>query len=486
MKTTVILLICFLLNTAGVAQIEDHINNFVNDSSFRNAGISICFREVNSGEVLAEHNKEMSLVSASVMKLVTTASALEILGPDFRFTTRIGYAGRLTNNNSVLEGAVIIKGGADPCLMSGYFPGHYDNTIEEWAEAIYNTGIKRVNGPVIADAQIFDYHPAPGGWNWADLGNYYGAGTHGICVFDNMYKIHFKTGKEGSKPEIFNIQPEIPGLLIENRLSSYGERDRGYVYLEPYGEHAIIRGTIPPNRNDFVLKASIPDPPLLSAILLQSKLEEMGIEFKENATSLRLNSDLATQFKKAPKTVLHTTVSPTLQEIVTVTNNESVNLFAEQLLKYLGYVSSGREKASTSSGLDTVSGFLQTTLPATSGIYMTDGSGMSRSNSISSSFITGLLVYMKNDSKYPGIFYNSLAEASVSGTLKYYFKDPVFSGRLRAKSGTSTRVRNYAGYLNTRSGNEIAFSVLTNNFDCSSSEVTDKVEILLKKAANKL
>ncbi len=160
-------------------------------------------------------------------------------------------------------------------------------------------------------------------------------------------------------------------------------------------------------------------------------------------------------------------------------------MFAEQILKYMGYVYSGDETATVESGLEATGRFLEENMDNTEGIYMTDGSGLSRSNALSASFITSLLHYMKS-SRYPVHYFNSLAEAGETGTLQYYFKDPVFRDRLRAKSGTSTRIRNYAGLLTTREGTDVAFAVLVNNFDCSSSEVTESVERLLKNIINSL
>ncbi|MBS0011813.1 MAG: D-alanyl-D-alanine carboxypeptidase/D-alanyl-D-alanine-endopeptidase [Bacteroidales bacterium] len=481
MIRSVLIFFFTFLQLALSAQIDAYINNFVNDTSFRHAGISICFRDALTGEIIAGHNMDMALGSASVMKLVTTAVALEALGPDYRFTTRVGYVGRLNTSDSSLNGYLVIKGGADPTMLSEYLEGPNDNIIDEWADALYNSGIRRVKGSVLADAMIFDYHPAPGGWNWSDLGNYYGAGAHGICIFDNMYRIHFRTGDEGSKPEITGIEPDIPGLLIENRLISYGKRDNGYVYLEPYGDHAVIRGEIPPGRDDFVLKASIPDPPLLAARLLQEALTDRGMVFDKAATSLRLNPHIAEEYLLSQKVIVQTSYSPPLREIIAVCNTESSNMFAEQLIKYTGLLFTKREGASTADGIEAVRNFLDYLSPGTRGLYMTDGSGLSRSNALSSSFITSLLKYMKSESRHAKYFYNSLPEAGKTGTLEHYFKDPVFNGRLRAKSGTATRIRNYAGCFSTSAGREMLFAVLVNNFDCSSSEVTGKLEELLKK-----
>jgi len=480
MIRSVLIIFFTFLQLAVSAQVENYIRVFVNDTSFRHASISICFRDAESGDVIAGHNKNMALSSASVMKLVTTAVALERLGPDFRFATRIGYAGDYNSSDSSINGFLVIKGGADPTIMSEYFPDYNSDIIGEWADAIIEQGIRKVKGSVIADASIFNYHPAPGGWNWSDLGNYYGAGAHGICIYDNMYRIHFRTGDKGSRPEITGIEPDIPGLIIENRLISYGDRDNGYVYLEPYGEHAVIRGEIPPGREDFVLKASIPDPPLLAAILLHNALEERGIRFEKEPVSLRISPSLAEEFQTARKVIITTTLSPPLSEIINVTNTESVNMFAEQLLKYLGFVDSMQEMTSKGMGLKAVNQYLESKLENTVGLYMVDGSGLSRANAVSSSFMTSLLQYMISTSMFSEQFYNSLPEAGRTGTLEYYFRDPVFTDNLRAKSGSSTRIRNYAGYFKTSAGKEIAFAVLVNNFDCTSSEVTGKVEKLLK------
>ena len=463
------------------AQFNHAISVFTTDTVFLNAGISICFRNASTSELVAGYNENMALGSASVMKLVTTAAALETLGPEFRFTTMVGYTGTINKADSILDGYIVIKGGGDPTLLSEYFPDHNIDIINEWADALSHASIKSVKGSVLSDAMVFDYHPAPGGWNWADLGNYYGAGVHGIAIFDNMYRIHFKTGGEGSVPEITAIDPEVPGLIIENRLISNGIVDNGYVYLEPYGNHAIIRGEIPAGKDDFILKASIPDPPLLAASLLQEALVIRGLDFGKQSTTLRLSPSLSEEYRFSPKIVVHTSFSPPLSEIISATNRESLNLYAEQLLKYMGVLYTGNEKATSGEGLKAVKEYFDNRLGDTRGLYMTDGSGLSRSNAISSAFITRLLCYMKNESIYGGYFVNSLPEAGKEGTLKYYFKDQAFEGRLAAKSGTSTRIRNYAGYIKTLGGKEYSFAVLVNNFDCTPSEVTVKIESLLKE-----
>jgi D-alanyl-D-alanine carboxypeptidase/D-alanyl-D-alanine-endopeptidase (penicillin-binding protein 4) len=475
-----VLAIC-ILPAQLFSQIERAIENYVSDTVFNNAGISICIRDVNTDEILVAYNENMALTSASVMKLVTTGTSLEILHPDYRFYTRVGYAGRL--NDGILNGHVIIKGGGDPVLGSEYFNDHYGDFIKQWAGSIAEAGIKKINGRVIADASIFEYSPAAPGWSWADLGNYYGAGVFGISVFDNMYRIIFNTGEPGTRPEIKGLVPEIPGLIINNQLISEGKRDLGYIYLPPYGDYAEIKGTIPARRDSFALKASMPDPPYFIARLLHNELLSLGIEISEHPTTLREYKQYIKDNLLNEAVVTFQQASPALYEIIKCTNLESVNLFAETLAWILDYENSGYESANLNGGLDVIYDFLESRKLNTSGLYMTDGSGLSRSNALSSSFISSYLVYMSSKATYPDLFKNSLARPG-EGTFESYFLSPELKNNLRGKSGTVNRVRNYAGYLVTKSGRQIAFGILHNNFDCNSHQVSKRVEKLLTEVYN--
>lgn len=477
-KTTGLILLVALITVNVSAQVDKAINKFVNDSVFAHAGISICIRDIESGEILLGHNADMALTTASVMKLVTTGSVLELLGPDYKYITRVGYAGTVSNNT--LDGNIIIKGSGDPSLGSEYFPAYQIDNISKWAESIKDAGIKKINGRVIADASIFRSHPIASGWPWGDIGNYYGAGVYGISFKDNMFRLYFRTGKEGSKPEIIEQQPVIQDLTIENHLTAYGNRDRGYVYSNPYGSNSIIRGSIPIERDSFVLKAAIPDPPKLVANLLHNKLLEIGIEISNKPVCLKDNIVLLDNKLLSKIVITSGSVSPELKDIINITNLQSVNLFAETLVWTLDYEISGKENAYLSNGLKIIENYLKSNRINTSGLYMTDGSGLSRSNAMTTTFITSYLAFMSTESKYGSIFLKSLAIPG-EGTLEPYFHKPIFKDNLQAKSGTMTRVRNYAGFLRTSSGRHLSFGVFTNNFDCSSHQVTKRVEKLMEE-----
>lgn len=452
---------------------QSALEKMISDSSMTHASVSFCLLNSLTGDVIKEYNSSKSYSQASVMKLVTSAAAIEELGPDYTFKTTVGYRGEI--RSGVLHGDIIIKGGGDPALGSRRFPEYYGTLFDDWVRALKETGIKKVSGNIITDDSYYDYYPVPSGWNWEDIGNYYGAGVYGLSLFDNTLVLHFRTGDTGSFPVLTAADPPGAGIVYENRLTASGTTDNGYVYSAPYSNRGWITGRIPVNRKDFELKASLPDPPALAARMLRDKLNQEKIKVKGNSFSARVMPE-----KKIDDYVPVVTVSsPPLREIIKVLNHESVNLYAETLIKELGKAYRGA--GSTDSGKLVVRKFLDSLGVETSGMFIEDGSGLSPQNALSSGSICSMLYLMKKKGKYFNEFYNSLPEAGKTGTLKNVFRDPVFEGAMRAKSGTILRVKSYAGFITTRSGKELIFSIIVNNFTGPSSKLTAGIEELLKE-----
>ena len=157
--------------------------------------------------VLFDYNSGISLAPASVMKLITSAAALELLGPEYTFKTTVGYTGTLNKRTGRLNGNIIIHGGGDPALGSKYFSDHYGDFLHNWVAEIRKTGIKKIRGRVITDDSYYDFLPVPAKWLWEDEGNYYGAGAYGLSVFDNTYEIHFQTFADSTLPVIKKFVP---------------------------------------------------------------------------------------------------------------------------------------------------------------------------------------------------------------------------------------------------------------------------------------
>jgi D-alanyl-D-alanine carboxypeptidase/D-alanyl-D-alanine-endopeptidase (penicillin-binding protein 4) len=470
-RCTVFLLV---LTFQTILSQEKALEAFLSDSSMKHAAVSFCLADAESSITIFEYCSDKSLVPASVMKLITTSAAIELLGPDYTFNTELGYTGRINKKTGILKGDIVIKGGGDPTLGSGEFSEYYAGFEQKWIDNIRENRIRKVKGKVITDDSYYDYQPVPGKWLWEDSGNYYGAGAYGLSVYDNTYEIHFKTSTGNSAHVITAVIPEECMNELTDYLSVSGTDDKGYIYAAPYSSSGWMAGTIPANRDDFVLKASITDPPLLLAEIIDKKSRESGIKISGKPSTVRVESIPGEGFVTISKVT-----SPPLKKIIKVLNHESVNLYAEHLIKELG--KKLRNDGSTISGTEVVKEFLTGSGIRTDGIFMEDGSGLSQLNSVNARTITDLLLYMKNKSKYPAEFINSLPDAGKEGTLKSYFNDPAFESRLSAKSGSMTRVRSYAGYIRTMSNKELAFSIIVNNFTGPSTNIVAHIEEILKE-----
>jgi D-alanyl-D-alanine carboxypeptidase/D-alanyl-D-alanine-endopeptidase (penicillin-binding protein 4) len=451
------------------------LESLMADSAMEGASVGVCFINTADNRILFEYNSSQSLVPASILKLITSSAAIELLGPDYSFKTLTGYTGTINKRTGTLSGDIVIIGGGDPALGSPYFSGHYGDVAGEIVNSVKNAGIKKVDGRIFTDDSRYDYQPVPAGWVWEDLGNYYGAGVYGLSVFDNSYSIHFRTSGEGSIPEITGIVPSQCRQDLSNMLRASGTTDKGYVFSAPYNSYGWMAGTIPVNRQDFVLKASICDPPLLFAKIIDHMLDSAGIDIKNEPATARTGKSMT----EDDFTLIFEKTSPSLREIIKVLNHESVNLYAESLLKELGKVL-GNE-GSTASGIDVLFEFLNKAGIVRSGIFIEDGSGLSPGNAITSGGMAELLSFMKGNSKNFDDLFNSLPEAGKAGTLKYYFKDPVFESNLRAKSGSMTRVRSYAGYFRTAKGNDTSFCIIVNDFSGSHQRIVNGIEEILKE-----
>jgi len=458
--------------TLGSAQndlisIQQKISDWQTSPGLSNASICIAVSDNQTNEKLIESKPQLSLVPASILKTVTTATALEVFGPDYRFKTTLSYSGKL--HNDTLFGDLQIIGGGDPTLGSDYFPEN-KNFQKEWIEALQNKNIKVISGSLILDASIYESQSIPNTWVWEDLGNYFGAGASGISAFDNSYEIHLKSESEAGKPtQIVQIVPEIPNLELTNEvLSSDINSDQAYVFGSPMESRRVIRGTIPKNQSNFILKASVPNPAALLASDFRKKLLASGIAISGEPKYKKVNPGSSNQ--------LSVIQSPPLRDIIQVTNHESVNLFAEHFLKHLAFQKTGL--GTTEDGCKFVIQFWKDKGLNMTGFFMNDGSGLSRFNAITANQMVDILNYMKTKSLYSIDFFKSLPTAG-NGTLTSFSAEDFPRDCLHAKSGSMTRVRCYAGYLTTVTGRQLSFALILNNFSCSQREATKKIEEVL-------
>ena len=480
----VIFITVLLLSFSGFSQtpavIRLALQKMTADKDLKNASIGFYALDLDSNKFIGGLASSRSLIPASTMKLVTSATALEMLGPNKRFPTRIKYTGKI-DSNCVLNGNIYIDGGGDPCLGSQRFPKQYVNFIGKWADSILKLGIDSVNGRVIGDATIFDEQMIPSTWIWADLGNYYGAGPCGLSIYENKCNVEFSSFKKGDSTEITCVYPFIPNLKFDNGVKGMiTHKDLSYIFGAPYQENRSIKGGIPVNKQDFMVKGSIPDPAYLAAFELDMELRSLGLKLANSSTTIRkMKNEGFADVKKKRRTII-TTWSPKVIDIINLTNMYSINLYAEHLMNQIGV--SKYRSGDTGSGTQATTLFWKEKELDTDGFYVNDGSGLSRFNGVTAKQLVGILKYM-NESKNKDLFLRTLPIAGKSGTMRNFAKGTVAHGKVRAKSGTMTRVKSYAGYVTTKNKRNIAFAIIANNYNCSSFQMKKKMEKIIIKLA---
>lgn len=442
------------------------LDGLVNNSLLQNANISLLVRDVATNTTVCEYHSKNSVVPASTMKLVTTATALELLGADFRFQTGLEVDGKVTADG-VLNGDLYIRGGGDPTLGSEKLG---DTTfLVKWVEAIKNRGIRKINGRVIADAGLFDDEGVNPKWTWEDMGNYYAAGIYGISYLDNTYRLVLRSGSVGTTPTVLRVVPEIANLKIDNRLmSSSISFDSAYFYGAPHSDYRTVTGEIPANRAEFVTKGDIPNPALLLAQHFSDRLIQNDVAVRDLPTD---SIDRASE-----RTTIYIHDSPPLSEIITETNVRSNNLYAECVFKYLAL--QNKAVATNAEAVQVIKAFWKSKGLSVDQLFMYDGSGLSPSDAVSAQFFVELLSYMQTKSLNKDVFFRSLPVAGENGTLKSFLLKTPLQGKVHAKSGTISRVKSYAGYIDNK-GKQLVFALLINNPNGSSKAVTRKMEEFL-------
>lgn len=450
---------------------QNPIEKFVNQPILRHANISILVRDLESGKDIWEHRPFNATIPASTMKVITTATALELLGADYRYETVLSYDGNLSADG-VLNGNLIITGSGDPTLGSSKM-GDVD-FLNKWVDAVKQAGIRQINGNIIGDESRFDNEGSNPKWTWDDIGNYYAPGINALAYLDNTVSVSFRSGAPGSQPEIVGISPEIPGMTIENNLLSTNIRfDSAYFYGAPKSMQRSVRGEIPANKPLFVVRAEIPNPALLLAQDFHKKLTASGLQIKGEANC---QSATVPSFPVSTRTNIYTHYSVPLSEIVREANQKSNNFYTEQIFKSLSLTR--QAVASNKNAKDVVSSFWRSKGFNVNQLFQEDGSGLSPANAVSAAFFTDLMQYMYQQSKNKEVFFNSLSVAGQSGTLAGVLRNTKLSGKVFAKSGTIARVRAYTGYV-VQDGKTYAFAIMVNNSYSNSWQTLSRIEELL-------
>ncbi|MDB4104863.1 D-alanyl-D-alanine carboxypeptidase/D-alanyl-D-alanine-endopeptidase [Salibacteraceae bacterium] len=443
---------------------EVELQRLRQDPGLKHGEVGFVAVNLDNGGIIAEFNSYRAMIPASIQKLLTTSNAFSTLGNDYRFKTRIAYTGEIIEG--ILHGDIVIYGGGDPTFNSKYFPNqNHDQAIKE---AATKAGIKSITGKLVFDLSIYTEHTTPSGWVWEDMGNYFGATPTAFMWADNTINLDLRSGQAGTDVMLADSWPsDSPYTLDVDIKASTENKDNAWFYSAPKGNTIYGKGSIPAHKDRFTVKISDPDPVQSYAKHLEKLLGLKNIAIQRNYAHIEYAS---------AKTLIDLS-SPSLKEIINVTNKQSINLYAEAL----NLISdTAQELKSVEGGIQSLEAFLTKNKIRHQGNRFLDGSGVSPMNRMTPQVMIDLLSVMYR-SPLKEDFQSTLAVGGQSGTFKYYFKSGIAAGNIMGKSGTMNGVRNYAGYVKNKYGETIAFCLMMNDYDEDrKSEIMKKVETLME------
>lgn len=458
--------------------IQRKIDSLVNSPFLENGFLGLSIKSVNSDKNIVEYNAKKSLQPASTMKLISSATAFIALGEDFKYLTILEYSGQI--KDSILIGNIIIKGSGDPSLGSWRFKNQpdYKQLTDRWAKKIKELGIREIRGRIFGDGSLFDENVLPDTWSWGDMGNYYGAGSYGLNMNENLYWVTFKPSNYKESAPILKTSPDLPYYQKINRVltDKSGTGDQVNIYSTPYQDVLIMQGFVPEGK-DFSVKGSIPDPALFSAYFLQKKLLENGINVLETPLSYLEANKKNIYYQKPLQTFqIDTLSSPTLRDLAKECNFQSINLYAETFLKTPSVLLN--LGSSTEDAIKGLKQIWHTKNVKLEGFKMKDGSGLSPANGITPNNMTDVLKAMYLEKSF-GAFYESIPIVGVCGTVSNLCKKTKAVGNVRAKSGSIDGVRAYSGYFTAQNGEMMCFSMMLNKYNSEFGSATRELEKLI-------
>jgi D-alanyl-D-alanine carboxypeptidase/D-alanyl-D-alanine-endopeptidase (penicillin-binding protein 4) len=502
-------------STAALQKLGADITAIIGDPAFLRSAWGVQVVSLATGKVLFAHNAEKYFSPASNAKLFTAALALNNLGPDYRIETSL-YAGRKPDANGTLDGDLIVYGRGDPDFRAALHSGDYHAALEPLADALINSGVRRINGDLIGDQSYFKGPPFGSGWEWDDFQWYYGAEVSALSINDNSLDLSVRPGSHPGASARVETGPSTSLVTLMNRTTTVpagGKREIG-VY-RPLGENIIyVSGTMPMGDSGFTGYVAIHDPGLLFVTMLRDALLRHGVSFSGRTRTVDWKYREVAPLDLSKLTLLASVFSRPLSQMVKDTLKRSQNLYAQLLLLQVGArllepdrglaLSAESERSASSPqtvtrsklqpasneplgrttedlGLEAMNTFLKSITPPGSQL-LEEGAGLAYRNEVSPESIVNLLSYM-NRHRFAQAFRDGLPIAGVDGTLQSRMRGTPAAGNLRAKTGTLAHVVSLSGYVTSAAGEPLVFSMLLNGSEAGSGlsgrEAVDRIGILL-------
>lgn len=440
-------------NAPAAGSLEPALQRLLSAPVFAPARVGVLVRDLETGEDLVAHDAQKGFLTASNMKLLSSAVALVSLGADFRFRTRV-VASAL--EDGVVKGDLFLVGDGDPSLGG---PPETDAMapMRALAQQLVARGVRRIEGAVRGDdlAQRFARHGH--GWQWDYLADDYAAPCGALNFAQNVLPVRVVSVPRSKFAQVEPMLPVdadwlVPAVFTVPETAPSGSAS---VRLEPFPHrpHVAVWGGIHPGGEPFVIPVAVPDPAEFAAAAFHAALREAGIECSRIG-----------ERGEAPRepVVLAEHVSPPLAELVRPTLVHSINLYAEQLWRTAGHRAAD---AATNDDLERhAKSVLRELGVDPDGMVLADGSGLSRRSFVQPRHFVALLARARTDERLRPLV-DALPVLGRTGTLRSRGRGTAAEGHVHAKTGFVSYVVALSGYVERPDGRApLAFSILTNQF----------------------
>ena len=415
-------------------------------------------RSLDTGEHLYELNAGKLMMPASNMKILTLAATADALGWDYRFSTTLEARGTIANG--VLHGDLIVRGNGDPSINTR--DGRGDAVMSEWARALQAAGIGSVEGRIVGDDQAFDDEGIGAGWAWDYLQYGYAAPVGALELNESIATLTIAPGAAPGAAAHVTISPGA-GFELRNRAITGGDGSEETVDYRRHIDRPVLEvtGSLPVGSPTLTRGVAVVNPTIFFVQGLKDALAARGILVSGDAVDLDDVAAAEVQ-EQAERRPIATTPSAPLRDIATVLMKVSQNLYAETLLKALGAARGGLGTAE--GGRIAVRRTLEQWGVPADAFIMFDGSGLSRYNYVTAATVTSVLEHVYKDVRHRDAFVATLPIAGKDGTISTRMRRTRAEGNAVAKTGSISNARALSGFVRTRDGEMLVFSILSNDF----------------------
>ena len=423
------------------------------------AHVGVAAKRVAGTDLIVEHLAENHFLPASVMKILTAATALDALGPNYTFVTTLLTEWRPSTPN--IFGNVILQGSGDPSFD--------ESGVANLAASLFATGVTHIDGDILVNDGVFDNTRWGAGWMWDDLKLGFSPSVSALSYAGNSVVLTVRPGMVvGDLARVSSFPSGLPLHLIHTIVTAAKTAPTSIeLLLEPRhmaiasDQEIALRGVTALGAKPWSRRVPLEAPALAAGYALKQKLACLGVHVEGEVRhgGIPAGVTIVAEHRSLPLAAL-------LRQYMKISDN----LGMECLLKTVGSNISG-EPGTWGNGLAAVRAFLNNKvgLPAI-GLSLADGSGLSRYNLVTPAQLVTVLQYMAQRYDINVEFIGALPLGGVDGSLSNRFEHPDLRSRVRAKTGTMTGVSALAGYVTPVVGEPIVFAIMIENFLGSSKQ----------------